>query len=272
MRKKIVLAIAIVLLLAGVGFLLYPTVSNEIGKAKANSEIETFERRGNQAVEEFTPEGNSSDASPAKNHDEAVAKGYIDEEGYPIDSSGSRTSNEPVVFQVDLDRLLEDSREYNRSLIHNQGTVDTSDYSSAALNMSRYGLSNFYGYVSAPTIGMRLPVYLGANDTMMSYGAAHLSNTSLPLDEKDTNVAIAAHTGYIGRIFFDNIRNLKIGDEVSITNYWEKIDYNVINTKTVSPNNTNDIYIQDGRQLLTLITCITHNGVTNRYIVTCEKK
>ena len=90
--------------------------------------------------------------------------------------------------------------------------------------MSRYGLNNLYGYLSAPSIDLYLPVYLGANDSMMSYGAAHLSGTSLPIDEKNTNVAIAGHTGYIGRIFFDNIKRLDLGDTVSFTNYWETID------------------------------------------------
>lgn len=267
MWKKIVVAVAVVMLLAGIGFLLYPTVSNEIGKARANGEIEAFEKRGAQAVDSYAP----SDADePVKTRDEALEKGYIDDEGYPIDKNGSRTAGEPVVFTFDLDRLHADSRAYNRSILHHQGTVDTNDFSAAALQMSRYGLSNFYAFVSAPAIGMRLPVYLGANDAMMSYGAAHLCNTSLPLDETDTNAVIAAHTGYIGRIFFDNIRNLEIGDEVSIANYWENIDYRVIETKTVPPTYTDDTLIQDGRQLLTLVTCITENGVTNRYLVICE--
>ena len=139
--------------------------------------------------------------------------------------------------------------------------------------MSRYGLNNLYGYLSAPAIDLYLPVYLGANDSVMSYGAAHLSGTSLPLDEKDTNVAIAGHTGYIGRIFFDNIKRLNIGDTVSFTNYWETIDYEVIDFKTVAPNETGDIYIKEGRQLMTLITCTPDSsGGFSRFLVICEKK
>ena len=176
------------------------------------------------------------------------------------------------MFKYDLEMLHTDSIEYNHGLINNQGTVDTSDYTTAALDMSKYGLSNFYCYLTAPEIGMRLPVYLGANEDVMSYGAAHLCNTSLPLDEKSTNCAIAAHTGYIGRIFFDNIKGLGKGDVITVNNYWESIDYEVIETKTISPNDTSDIYIKEGRQLLTLITCTTDNGVTNRYVVIAEKK
>ena len=100
--------------------------------------------------------------------------------------------------------------------------------------MRSYGLSNFYCYLSIPAIDLYLPVYLGANDDMMSCGAAHLSGTSLPIDMKDTNVAIAGHTDYIGRIFFDNIRRLEKGNRVIVHNYWETVEYKVIDKKNRS--------------------------------------
>ena len=59
---------------------------------------------------------------------------------------------------------------------------------------------------------------------------------------------------------------------ITVNNYWESIDYEVIETKTISPNDTSDIYIKEGRQLLTLITCTTDNVVTNRYVVIAEIK
>ena len=227
MWKKVVTVIAIILLLGGIGFLLFPTVSNQIGQQRANNVIEEYSETLDNIIKEDEPEVAEKLGITAKTHEEALELGEIDEEGYPISVGGVRTYSYPVTFEYDLDRLLEDSRAYNASIIHNQGTVDTINYEKAALDMSRYGLNNLYGYLSAPAIDLYLPVYLGANDSVMSYGAAHLSGTSLPLDEKDTNVAIAGHTGYIGRIFFDNIKRLNIGDTVSFTNYWETIDYEV---------------------------------------------
>lgn len=271
-RKKILIAAAIVLFVAGMGFLLFPAVSNFIGQQRADSLIGDYNNTLDNVISDDDDLADTLGIT-SKSHDEAVANGEIDSEGYPIDSNGNRIYNSPVIFKIDLDKLYEDSKAYNASLINHQGTVDTIDYSSAALRMSDYGLSNVYGYLSAPTIGMNLPIYLGANDYMMSCGAAHLNNTSLPLDEKNTNCAIAGHTGYIGRTFFDNIRNLKKGDVVSIKNYWETIDYEVIDYKSVEPDDTNDIYIRNDRQLLTLITC-TSMGYNKfgRYVVICEKK
>ena len=284
MWRKILTVVAIIILLTGIGFLLFPTVSNFIGQQRANNVIEEYSETLDHVIKEDDPETAKELGITAKSFEEALEKGEIDEEGYPVNSEGVRTYSYTVSFEYDLDRLYSDSKEYNASIFHHQGTynasifhhqgtVDTINYEKAALDMSRYGLNNLYGYLSAPSIDLYLPVYLGANDSMMSYGAAHLSGTSLPIDEKNTNVAIAGHTGYIGRIFFDNIKRLDLGDTVSFTNYWETIDYEVIDFKTVAPNETGDIYIKDGRQLMTLITCTPDgHGGFGRYLVICEKK
>ena len=146
-------------------------------------------------------------------------------------------------------------------------------YSQAAVNLEDYGITDgIYGYVTAETINMRLPIYLGANSSNMSYGAAHMSATSLPIGGKNTNAVLAGHTGYIGRIFFDNLRNLKIGDRVSITNYWDTLNYKVVETKVNKPNESGDCYLQKDKDLLTMFTCISDgNGGFDRYYVICER-
>ena len=284
--QKITVTVATIALLTGLGFLLFPTVSNFFGQQRANATIETFKESKQQIVPKDdkavtdAPTAPTTAANPvisrikSKSFKEARDNGEVDDDGYVIDEYGSRVSDAPVVFEYDLDALHRDSLAYNLSLINNQGTVDTTDYESAALDMSLYGLSNFYCFLSAPSIDLYLPVYLGANDAMMSCGAAHLSGTSLPIDQDNTNSAIAGHTDYIGRIFFDNIRKLDIGDTVTIDNYWETINYKVIDYRIVPPDDTSDIYIQEGRQLLTLITCIYAGDPENfdRYLVICEKE
>ena len=281
--QKITLILAAVIFLAGVGMLLFPTVSNFFGQQRANRVIEDIDASMEHVVPDKTAADSTADSAKAdpviagvtaNSFAEALEKGEIDAEGYVIDGDGSRVSSSPIIFEYDLDALHRDSLAYNEWLPDHQGTVDTTDYASAALDMSRYGLSNYYCSLSAPSIYLYLPVYLGASDAMMSCGAAHLSGTSLPVGQKDTNVAIAGHTDYIGRIFFDNIRKLEIGDTVTIDNYWETIDYQVIDHKIVAEDDTADIYIQKGRQLLTLITCVrsAHGDGFDRYLVICEKK
>lgn len=261
MLKKILTAIACVLLLAGLALLLFPPISNMIGNNISTGEADKFD----------TQIENIADGS----YDDALSKGKIDKQGYPIDKDGNRTDDVPVLFNVDVKQLYEDSLEYNENLKTNQHSLLISEYSyeQPSLDLVNYGIyDGIYGYVYAPTINMKLPIYLGANDATMSYGAAHLTYTSLPVGGDSCNVAIAGHTGYIGRIFFDNLRNLQIGDEVDVKNYWTTLKYKVTETKIINENDSQDLFITKGKDRLTLITCISNNsGGFDRYLVICER-
>lgn len=248
------------MLLTGLGLVLFPPISNSIGTAIAKNEIEKFDEFVNNIAE--------------GSFEEALEKGKIDSEGYPIDENGKRISETQIIFEVESGRLLEDSLAYNEELKSNQTQMLTTEsYSRQVLNLLDYGvITNIYGYVSAPTIDMQLPVYLGASDYNMSYGVAHLCYTSLPTGGESTNTVIAGHTGYIGRIYFDKLRYLQIGDSIEFTNYWGKLNYKVAETKIVEENDSADIYIKEGKDLLTLITCISNdNGGFDRYVVICER-
>ena len=274
MWRKILIVAAVICLLTGIGFLLFAPISNFFGQKQADSFIEDFDKAKENITETITTE----DGVTISSIKEAKEKGYVDEEGYPVTtvtttSGGGISYGDRIVYKLDLDRLKEDSLAYNEMLLNHQFTADTTDFSKAALDLREYGIDDrIYCYITINAIGMRLPVYLGANDTMMSYGAAHLYGTSLPVGEMDTTCAFAGHTDYIGRVFFDNIRKLEVGNEVTITTWWEKTDYSVIDYKIVKPDESADLQIQENRQLLTLITCIPDGeGDFDRYLVICEK-
>lgn len=256
--RRTVIIIATVLLFNGCFLLVFPVISNIIGVQIANIQITQFDNE-------------ISNIFPGSFED-ALANGEIDNQGYHIDSNGNRTDGVQILYEIDIQRLYEDSIKYNENLQINQYSLLTNSlsYTKPALNLDEYGIFNkMYGYISAPTINMNLPIYLGADNVSMSCGAAHLTCTSLPIGGDSTNCVIAGHTGYIGRIFFDNIINLQIGDTVTVTNYWDKLNYKVINANVCNPTDVKDIYVVKGKDLLTLITCI--NGGSDRYIVICER-
>ena len=188
----------------------------------------------------------------------------------------SATENETVLYRVDIDRLYADSKKYNEMLKLNQQNllIDELSYQNPSLNLLDYGIPNgVYGYVSAPSIGMELPIYLGASEYNMAYGAAHMTYTSLPIGGKSTNSVLSGHTGYIGRIFFDYIRNLNIGDEVIVENYWDKLTYKVIDREIYKNYQSSACYLTEGKDLLTMLTCISDGqGGFDRYYVICERE
>ena len=88
----------------------------------------------------------------------------------------------------------------------------------------------------------------------------------------NTNCVIAGHRGFNGAIYFRNVPKLKIGDEVIITNLWETMTYTVTETQIILPNEVDQILIQEGRDMITLLTCHPYaSGGRQRYLVICER-
>lgn len=57
-----------------------------------------------------------------------------------------------------------------------------------------------------------------------------------------------------------------------LTNIWETLTYEVVEIKIIMPNEVKAIHIQEGRELLTLLTCHPYaSGGKQRLLVICER-
>lgn len=171
--------------------------------------------------------------------------------------------------------LWEDMVRYNQSIAA-QGQSGLScayDYQKASFCLADYGLPDeIFGVLSIPAIDLEMPIYLGATEQHMADGAAHLSQTSLPIGGMDTNCVIAGHRGYSGASYFRYLDQLHVGDRVSVTNLWETLNYRVCEIRIIAPSDVEEILIQPGRELLTLLTCHPYaSGGRQRYVVYCER-
>ena len=83
---------------------------------------------------------------------------------------------------------------------------------------------------------------------------------------------IAGHRGWRSVPYFKYIELLKIGDTVTITNPWEKLNYRVEEIKIIQPDDNEAVGIQEGKDMITLITCHPYrsNG-KYRYAVYCVR-
>jgi sortase A len=104
----------------------------------------------------------------------------------------------------------------------------------------------------------------------MAKGVAVLGETSLPVRGENTNVVIAGHRGYWGTAMFRDIQLIQIGDKITITTPWDTLIYRVCELKIITPDDTNAVLIQPGRQLLTLLTCHPYTQNYQRYLVFAE--
>lgn len=128
------------------------------------------------------------------------------------------------------------------------------------------------GYISIPKMDVKLGLYLGATDKNMAAGATVLSQTSLPIGGENTNCVIAGHRGYRGIPYFREIEKLEAGDRVYITNVWETLTYEVESIDIISPTDSNKILIQEGKDMVTLLTCHPYRSHGKyRYLVYCVR-
>lgn len=151
--------------------------------------------------------------------------------------------------------------------------VDAFSYQQPAVDLARFGIEdNCIGFLSIPSMDVVLPVYLGANDEQMAHGAVHLTQTSYPVGTPDSNSVIAAHRGtFDGLSMFRDIDRMEVGDPVFLTNFKETLVYRACEIKIISPTDTDEVRIQEGRDLVTLVTCNPLWGSYERYVVYCER-
>lgn len=171
--------------------------------------------------------------------------------------------------------LLEAMEAYNRQIWEEKqaGLCDPWSYQQPSFSLGNYGLdSEVFGVISIPKLDLELPLYLGATYQHMADGAAHLSQTSIPIGGMNTNSVIAGHRGWYGASYFRYITELEPGDEVIVTNLWGTLTYQVAEMQVIWPHEVDQILIQEGRDLITLLTCHPYaSGGKQRYLVICER-
>ena len=175
----------------------------------------------------------------------------------------------------DLDELFNKMQTYNENIFNEgqQNLVDPFSYELPSFDLLELGFKdNIIGYLTIPKMEIEVPIYLGATQENMKKGAVHLSQTSIPIGGNNTNSVIAAHRGMKSHSMFRDIESLSIGDEVKITNMWDELIYKVVETKVINPDEVSEVLIQEGRDLITLITCHPYTKNYQRYVVYCERQ
>ena len=171
--------------------------------------------------------------------------------------------------------LLAALQEYNRQLYAEKqcNLTDLEACEVPAADLTAYGIEDeIIGVLEIPSMQLTMPVYLGASDGHLAAGAAVLGNTSAPIGGDNTNCVIAGHRGWRGADYFRHIDRLQVGDTVALTNLWETLTYTVADIQIIQPHEVDKIKIQQGRDLLTLLTCHPYaSGGRQRYVVYCEK-
>ena len=185
----------------------------------------------------------------------------------------SVTETLPQMPQEPQDAFYQAAKDYNASLLGGgqDAMLHRADVEQFALNALDYGSSeNIIGTIQIPRMEIELGLYLGANSENMAKGAAIFGMTSLPLGQESENAAIAGHRGWRGAPMFREIQKLQMDDPIYITTPWRTLVYRVCEIRIVTPEDNTWCKIQQGRTLISLMTCHPYGQNYQRYVVFAE--
>lgn len=228
MKKKSSKIVIILIFLAGLSLLLYPFIANQWNNHRQKQLIGNYESV-------------ISDKEAAGNID------------YAAEMKKAEAYNDAL-----LPSILPDSF----AVAEAQTEADSSYENS--LNIAGDGMM---GIVEIPKIDIKLPIYHGTSDEVLQKAAGHLEGSSLPIGGESTHAVISAHRGLPSASLFTDLDQLEIGDHFLIHVLDETLCYEVDQILVVDPEDTSALAVEDGEDLVTLLTCTPYGVNTQRLMV-----
>lgn len=181
-------------------------------------------------------------------------------------------ANLDSISAADRSQYLSAAAEYNNNLseLVNGFTYDVDSVIDGYDDILNFG-DGLIGYIDISKINVKLPIYHGDEDKVLEKGVAHLPNTAFPIGGVSNHSVLSAHTGYPTQVFFDNLNELEIGDEIKVSVLDETLTYAVTAKNIVKPDNISLLSVNEEKDLLSLITCYPYGVNSHRLIVTAER-
>lgn len=195
-------------------------------------------------------------------------------------------------YQDSLDKLSEEEidaykdqiTEYNQNLSGDDIQKDYEDPFSdepssevsaegnrSSFNVFTESLGDVLGHIEIPDIDGNFPIYAGTNDAVLQKGIGYMENTSFPLGGESTHSVLTGHRGLPTSELFTDLPDVELGSIFYLNVLDETLAYQVTEINTVLPYETDLIAIQEGRDLVTLITCTPYMINSHRLLVMGER-
>ena len=169
----------------------------------------------------------------------------------------------------DFNNILSEAREYNLTITTNEFPRDERDLEGnddyhKAVNPSGNGM---IGYLKIDAIKLKMPIYHTTKESVLQKGVGHIPTTSLPVGGVNTHAVLTGHRGLPSAKLFTDLDKLVVGDVFYIYVLDDILAYQVDQIKTVDPNDTSDLQIEQGHDYVTLVTCTPYGINTHRLLI-----
>lgn len=171
--------------------------------------------------------------------------------------------------------MIQEAVHYNEKLttssivdVFSDPEITNSEEYMDILNLNRDGVM---GYISVPKIDIKIPIYHGTSSEVLSKGVGHLEGSSFPVGGESTHAILSAHRGLPSARLFTDLDQLEVGDKFYIYILDQVYTYQVDQVLVIEPSETEALQIQDGKDLVTLVTCTPYGVNTHRLLVRGER-
>lgn len=115
------------------------------------------------------------------------------------------------------------------------------------------------GSIAVPSVSINLPIFKGLDNANLLYGAGTLSPDQ---QMGKGNYALASHRASNPELLFTPLENLTLGDKIYLVDLDNVYTYKATFKQKVAPTDTHLLNVEEGKKLVTLITCGDMNAVT----------
>ena len=191
------------------------------------------------------------------------------------------TSYEQVVQELepeDFSKQWEVARDFNDTFEENDlyadvfGAVDSDMKGTEYWKVLNLAGDGIMGYLSIPTINIKLAIYHGTDESVLQTGIGHLNGTKLPIGGESTHCVLAAHRGLPSARLFTDVDQLVKGDLMYIHMLDETLAYEV--DQILDMVDKDDMKaleaamsIEEGKDYITLFTCTPYGVNSHRLLV-----
>lgn len=189
-----------------------------------------------------------------------------------ISSYEQTVSQKEASNGIDYDAELKKAEAYNEALLpsilpDSFAIADASEEDQTYMNTLNIASDEMMGIVEIPKIDIKLPIYHTTKEDVLKQAAGHLEGSSLPIGGKSTHSVISAHRGLPSASLFTDLDQLKKGDHFLIHVLNKTLCYEVDKISVVKPEETSALAVEEGEDLVTLLTCTPYGVNTERLLV-----
>ena len=169
--------------------------------------------------------------------------------------------------EEDYSHLFDAAVEYNRQMRQLEFPLmyfEQIEGYESLLNVTGTGVM---GYIDIPKIKVELPVYHGTSEGVLRFAVGHVQGSSLPTGGESTHSVLSAHRGLPSARLFTDLDKLQIGDTFTLTIIDRVLTYEVDQILTVLPHEVEPLYVEEGQDYCTLVTCTPYGINSHRMLV-----